>query len=371
MHLKTMKNNFIGIMTGTSVDAIDVAELFINEEEYELLNTKSFQFPKNIKNKILEISRNKRGHDSFQISSLSDELAYIYAKSIDAFIYESNINRESINAVGIHGQTISHNPNEINPSSIQLGNGKIVAQKTGLIVVNDFRSADILAGGQGAPLAPLFHNRFFGKKDITRAVINIGGIANISVLGSNLIGYDIGPGNVLIDSWCREKKARDFDEDGNWAQMGSLHQTLLDQFMKENFIQKNPPKSSGTDYFNSDWIKEKLKYVDDHISDADIQRTLTEFTATIIGDAINSINGIKQVAICGGGSKNKFLMRLIKKNTSSEIITTDSWGINADWVESAGFAYLAYLRINEISVDTSNITGSRGLIKLGKIQRPN
>jgi anhydro-N-acetylmuramic acid kinase len=370
MHLKTMKNNFIGIMTGTSVDAIDIAEIFINEEECKILNTKSFQFPEKMKNKILEISRNKTDPDNFQISSLSDELAYIYAESIDAFIYESDINKETINAVGIHGQTISHNPDEINPSSIQIGNGKIVAQETGLIVVNDFRSADILAGGQGAPLAPLFHNRFFGKKDINRAIINIGGIANISILGSNLIGYDIGPGNVLIDSWCREKKAQDFDKDGSWAKMGRLHQTLLDQLMREKFIQRNPPKSSGTDYFNSDWIKEKLKYIDDHISDVDIQRTLTEFTASIIGNEIDNINDIEQVAICGGGSKNKLLMRLIKNNTSAEIVTTDSWGMNPDWVESAGFAYLAYLRINERPVDTSKITGSRGVIKLGKIQRP-
>ena len=174
MHLKTMKNHFIGIMTGTSVDAIDVAELFINKEECKLLNAQSFQFPEKMRNKILEISRNKAVHDNSQISSLSDELAYIYAESIDAFIYQSNIDRESINAVGIHGQTISHKPDEINPSSIQIGNGEIVAKETGLIIVSDFRSADILAGGQGAPLAPLFHNRFFGKKDTTRAVINIG-----------------------------------------------------------------------------------------------------------------------------------------------------------------------------------------------------
>ena len=366
-----MKNHFIGIMTGTSVDAIDIAELFINKEECILLNAQSFQFPEKMRNKILEISRNKAVHDNFQISSLSDELAYIYAESIDAFIYESNIDRECINAVGIHGQTISHKPDEINPSSIQIGNGEIVAKETGLIIVSDFRSADILAGGQGAPLAPLFHNRFFGKKDTTRAVVNIGGIANISIFGSNLMGYDIGPGNVLMDSWSREKISVDYDENGHWAETGCLHQKLFDSLMKEEFIRRNPPKSSGTDYFNIDWIKEKLSQIDDHIIDADIQRTLTEFTAAIIAEAINNVNDLKQVAISGGGSKNKLLMDLIKKNVSSEIVTTDFWGMHPDWVEAAGFAYLAYLRMNDISIDMSTITGSKGGIKLGNIQRPN
>ena len=357
-------------MTGTSVDAIDIAELFINEEECKLLNAKSFQFPEKLKNKILEISRNKTDPDNFQISSLSDELSYIYAESIDAFIYESEIDKESINAIGIHGQTISHKPDEINPSSIQIGNGEIVAQETGLTIVSDFRSADILAGGQGAPLAPLFHNRFFGKTDTTRAVVNIGGIANISVFGTNLMGYDIGPGNVLMDSWSREKISVDYDENGQWAETGCLHQKLFDNLMQEEFIQRSPPKSSGTDYFNIDWIKEKLSLIEDHIFDVDVQRTLAEFTAAIIAEAINNANGIKQVAISGGGSKNKLLMNLIKKNVSSEIVTTDFWGMHPDWVEAAGFAYLAYLRMNDISIDMSTITGSKGRIKLGNIQRP-
>ena len=357
-------------MTGTSVDAIDIAELFINEEECKLLNAKSFQFPEKLKNKILEISRNKTDPDNSQISSLSDELSYIYSESIDAFIYESEIDKESINAVGIHGQTISHNPDEINPSSIQIGNGEIVAQETGLTIVSDFRSADILAGGQGAPLAPLFHNLFFGKTDTTRAVVNIGGIANISVFGTNLMGYDIGPGNVLMDSWSRENISADYDENGHWAETGCLHQKLFDSLMKEEFIQRSPPKSSGTDYFNIDWIKEKLSLIDDHIFDVDVQRTLTEFTAAIVAEAINDANGIKQVAISGGGSKNKLLMNLIKKNVSSEIVTTDFWGMHSDWVEAAGFAYLAYLRMNDISIDMSTITGSKGRIKLGNIQRP-
>jgi anhydro-N-acetylmuramic acid kinase len=140
--------------------------------------------------------------------------------------------------------------------------------------------------------------------------------------------------------------------------------------MKEEFIQRSPPKSSGTDYFNIDWIKEKLSQIDDRIIDVDIQRTLTEFTAAIIAEAINNANGLKQVAISGGGSKNKLLMDLIKKNVSSEIVTTDLWGMHPDWVEAAGFAYLAYLRMNDISIDMSTITGSKGRIKLGNIQRP-
>mgnify|MGYP001228530462 CR=1 FL=1 len=178
-----MKNIYIGVMTGTSVDAIDIAALSIDHKSYKLLSAKSYAFPKKLKNKILKCSRKQGNFNDKIISSLGDELAYVYAKSIETFIDESNLEKETINALGLHGQTISHNPNDPHPSSTQIGNGEIVAKATGLIIVNDFRSADIIAGGQGAPLAPLFHDRFFGEANKTRAVINIGGIANISIFG--------------------------------------------------------------------------------------------------------------------------------------------------------------------------------------------
>ena len=360
----------MGVMTGTSVDAIDIAALSIDHESYKLLNAKSYPFPENLKNKILEYSRNQESIDDNKICSLGDELAHVYAKSIEAFIDESYLKKETINAVGLHGQTISHNPDDQNPSSVQIGNGEIVAKTTGLIVVNDFRRADINAGGQGAPLAPLFHDRFFGETNKIRAVINIGGIANISIFGKELTGYDIGPGNVLMDSWCREIKSCDFDENGRWAEKGNLNQMLLDKLMEEEFIHKNPPKSSGTDYFNIKWINEKLEQFDFRISDTDIQRTLAEYTANIIAEAIKSHSDIDQIAICGGGAENNFLMKLIREKSSSEIVKTDCWGMSHEWVEAAGFAYLAYLRVNDKAVDTSTITGSDGMVKLGDIQKP-
>ena len=357
-------------MTGTSVDAIDIAALSIDHQSYKLLNAKSYAFPQKLKNEILECSRNQDSLEDNQMKTLGDELANVYAKSIEAFIDELNLERERINAVGIHGQTISHNPNDQHPSSIQIGNGEIVASATGLIVVNDFRSADIIAGGQGAPLAPLFHNRFFGEANKTRAVINIGGIANISIFGKELAGYDIGPGNVLMDSWCKEIKGRDFDENGTWAEKGDSNQKLLEYLLEEEFIHQKPPKSSGTDYFNIKWINKKLEQFNDPISDNDIQRTLAEFTATIIAGAIESFRDIDQIAICGGGVKNNLLMKLLREKTSSEIVKTDCWGMDHEWVEAAGFAYLAYLRVNNISVDTSTITGSKGRVNLGNIQNP-
>ena len=357
-------------MTGTSVDAIDIAALSIDHESYKLLNAKSYPFPENLKNKILEYSRNQENIDDNKTRSLGDQLAHVYAKSIEAFIDESHLKKEAINAVGLHGQTISHNPDDQNPSSTQIGNGEIVAKTTGLIVVNDFRRADIIAGGQGAPLAPLFHNRFFGEANKIRAVINIGGIANISIFGKELTGYDIGPGNVLMDSWCREIKSRDFDENGRWAERGKLNQILLDKLLEDEFINRRPPKSSGTDYFNIKWINGKLEQFDFPINDTDIQRTLAEFTANIIAAAIKSHSDIDQIAICGGGAENNFLMELIREKSSYEVVKTDCWGMHHEWVEAAGFAYLAYLRVNDIPVDTSSITGSNGMVKLGDIQKP-
>ena len=365
-----MKNIFIGVMTGTSVDAIDLAALSIDHESYKLLNAKSYPFPENLKNKILEYSRNQESIDDNKTRSLGDQMAHVYAKSIEAFINESHLKKETINAVGLHGQTISHNPDDQNPRSTQIGNGEIVAKTTGLIVVNDFRRADIIAGGQGAPLAPLFHDRFFGEANKIRAVINIGGIANISIFGKELTGYDIGPGNVLMDSWCREIKSCDFDENGKWAERGNLNQILLDKLLEDEFIHRRPPKSSGTDYFNIKWINEKLEQFDFPINDTDIQRTLAEFTANIIAAAIKSHSDIDQIAICGGGAENNFLMELIREKSSYEVLKTDCWGMNHEWVEAAGFAYLAYLRVNDIPVDTSSITGSNGMVKLGDIQKP-
>ena len=357
-------------MTGTSVDAIDIAGLSIDHQSFELLNAKSYPFPKNLKNEILECSRNQDTIDENEMGTLGDKLANIYVKSIEAFIDEFNFKKEMINAIGLHGQTISHKPNDLKPTSVQIGNGKIVANKTGLTVVNDFRRADIIAGGQGAPLAPLFHNRFFGEANKIRAVINIGGIANISIFGKELAGYDIGPGNVLMDSWCREIKARDFDENGRWAKKGSLNQELLESFLEEEFIYKKPPKSSGTDYFNIKWINQKLKQFGDPICETDIQRTLAEFTAVIISNEINRLSELDQIAICGGGAENTFLMKLIREKTSSKIVKTDSWGMNHEWVEAAGFAYLAFLNINNHLVDMSTITGSSGMIKLGSVEYP-
>ena len=363
-----MKNIYIGVMTGTSVDAIDIAALMISKDDFRLLNAQSFQFLKITREKILRIIRNYKVMNQDEIKSLDRELATIYGDTINKFISSSKIEKKNIVAIGLHGQTILHQPNAINPMSLQIGDGKIVRKITGISVVNDFRSEDIRSGGQGAPLAPIFHNHFFGKTGIKRAVINIGGISNISILADEVIGYDIGPGNTLMDIWIKDTKEKNFDEDGQWAKSGNINEKLLVKFLEDEFINLKPPKSTGTDYFNISWINQKLKELDNQISSSDIQRTLAELTARIIARTINTENGLNEVAVCGGGSGNKFLMQLVQNHSHFKIHQTNQWGMDSKWVESSGFAYLAYLRINNFALDLSKITGSKGRVKLGKIR---
>ena len=367
-----MANFYIGLMSGTSIDSVDAVVASFEQGQFKLIGHLSYDIPDHLKQAIQNLCQ--PGIDTVQLYAETDQrLGELFAQASLAMMAELGISSDQILAIGSHGQTVRHAAPGKGGIAFtqQIGDPNTIAARTGCPVVADFRRKDMALGGHGAPLVPAFHQQLFSDSEQNRVIVNIGGIANISVFGNNLMGYDIGPGNVLMDSWTKEKIGADYDESGKWAETGFLNQKLFDHLMKEEFIHKSPPKSSGTDYFNIDWIKEKLKQIDDHICDVDIQRTLAEFTAAIIAEAINNANGLKQVAISGGGSKNKLLMDLIKKNVSSEIVTTDFWGMHPDWVEAAGFAYLAYLRINDISVDMSTITGSKGEIKLGNIQSPN
>ena len=363
-----IKNLYIGIMSGTSVDAIDIVAIEIEDNDFSFVGGVNFEFPNHLRTKILEITRQEGEQDSKIIAELDNELGCEYANAVNQLLRTYEIKKEKVNAIGLHGQTIAHHPNATAPKSIQIGDAKLVAQKTEIICVSDFRSADIDAGGQGAPLAPIFHSWLFGIPKKNRAIINIGGISNISILDENqLRGYDLGPGNILLDSWIQTHEKVKYDDKGLWARQGNTNKDLLDIFLEDDFFSIAPPKSTGSDYFNLNWIKKNLNIFKQNIEPQDVQSTLTEVTARLISDCLNTFTNIGETALCGGGSENKYLVERIMKLYKGKIFRTDDWGLNSEWVEASGFAYLAYLRLQNRDLDLSGVTGSTKKVKLGEI----
>ena len=377
------KNLYLGVMSGTSVDAIDIVAVKIFDGSFDFIDAKSFQFEPTLRKEILELSRNSSELNEAELKLADRKLANAYGKAINEFLSSSEININDIVAVGLHGQTILHKPNAKKPFSLQIGDGQIVSDITGLTIIDDFRSSDIKAGGQGAPLAPLFHSFLFGDEEEIRCVLNIGGIGNISIFkgGEVIAGYDTGPGNVLMDSWSMHNGIGPYDKNGDWARSGKLNDPLqMSLLEQDNFIEKSHPKSTGTDYYNIDFIIRAIKECGQDIKPEDVQRTLLEFTAgsfAFIGEDNISMPTEERsswIAISGGGSKNKFLVERIEDLfylMPGELETTKAWGVDSEWVEALGFAYLAFLRMNEIYVDLSKVTGSRSQILLGNIQTPN
>ena len=377
------KNLYLGVMSGTSVDAIDIVAVKIFDDSFNFIDAKSFQFEPTLRKEILELSRNSSELNEAELKLADRKLANTYGVAINEFLLSSGINKNDVAALGLHGQTILHKPDAEKPFSLQIGDGQIVSNITGLTVVDDYRSSDINAGGQGAPLAPLFHSFLFGDEKETRCVLNIGGISNISIFkGREVIaGYDTGPGNVLMDSWSIHNGIGPYDNNGDWARSGKLNDPLQMSLLDQDvFMEKSHPKSTGTDYYNIDFIIKAINECGKDLKPEDVQRTLLEFTASsfaFIGkDNIDKPieERSKWIAISGGGSKNNFLVERIEDLINilpGELKTTEAWGVNSEWVEALGFAYLAFLRMKEISVDLSKVTGSRGQILLGNIRIPN
>ncbi len=369
-------------MSGTSVDAIDIVAVNIFENHYELIDAYSFNFEEELRNEILRESRDVLELKQSDLRLLDQKIAYVYGSTINEFLSKSTINKNDISAVGLHGQTIIHQPEADQPYSLQLGDSQIVSDITDLIIIDDFRSADIRAGGQGAPLAPIFHSFLFGQKKRVRSVINIGGISNISFFrGSKALkGYDLGPGNILMDSWSIYNGIGKYDKDGDWGRSGVKCDELLKILGKQDkFLHKKPPKSTGSDHYNLEFILNAIAKCNISPKPEDVQSALIEYTANLFRDldwrnlleTDGEIN--TQIAISGGGAKNKFLMERIEdlmEIPRGGLQTTEAWNVKSEWVEAIGFAYLAFLRLNEKSVNLSKITGSNGEILLGKVSLP-
>ncbi len=377
----------IGLMSGTSADGVDGVVLRIADRgELSIHASANLDYPSEVKDRIRQLTSRKITATS-QADNLDIELTQHYAKVVEQLL--ETIDRKNISVIGCHGQTIRHSPLSDPPFSLQIGDGAELARLSRCAVVTDFRAADLAAGGQGAPLTPAFHQVAFASKTHHRSIINIGGISNITVLPAtgrnrpndaqdihdniNVIGFDIGPGNTLIDYWCRTHFDCEYDNNGEITENGTIQLDFLDILLNDPYFETPPPKSTGLEYFNPRWLKDKLSLWEgrDQSTNTDILTTLTALTAKTIADQLNNRQPkIDTAYLCGGGAKNAVLVTLLKQQTTTAIDTTATLGIDPQWVEAAAFAWIAYRTLNQLPSTLPSVTGASNPTIAGVISPP-
>ena len=357
------KELYIGVMSGTSLDSVDVALCEIDTESCILVHSKEYPFDEKLKEEILSAIS---GSVTLEIvGTLDHKLGCLFSEAILSFLSDFSLKAEDINAIGVHGQTLWHAPDSKNPFSMQLGDANIVVSKTDIQTIADFRRMDIANGGQGAPFAPAFHQFLFGNLKGFNAVVNIGGMANITLLGKKLFGWDSGCGNVLLDYWVRENAYKPYDYNGEFAKSGVVNEDLLELMLSDVYFKKSAPKSTGREYFNSMWLEEKLSAFS-LLKVEDVQRTLLELTARTIADDLEG-KRVDRLIVCGGGAKNRFLMQRLDMLTSCSVKSSEHVGVDGDALEAMAFAWLAYKRKHREEVDLKSVTGAKKNSLLGAI----
>ena len=349
------KERYIGIMSGTSLDGVDVVLCEIDSHTCTLLSSLEYPMPQDLKSDILKRITNK--NTLMEIGHIDHHLGLLFTQSVGALLIRENIDASSIRAIGLHGQTLWHAPSGDYPFTMQLGDPNILAAKIGIPVVADFRRKDVALGGQGAPFTPSFHEFIFKNINTSVSVVNIGGMANITVLGDKLIGYDTGCGNVMLDMWIQKHKGVAYDKDGAWAKSAKIDYALLDVMMADEYFSAPYPKSTGREKFNEGWLDDCLSNVGmgtPRPTDVDIQRTLVELTALSISNEVLKFNP-DVTLLCGGGAKNGFLVERIKALMPNVEVAIAQ---NADEIEAMTFAWLAYKRIHEEIVNLKDVTGA-------------
>jgi anhydro-N-acetylmuramic acid kinase len=355
---------FVGLMSGTSLDGADAALVDFSSPMPRTLAFATVPFPAALRERILSLS--EPGKDSLELAGrVSLELADLYARAVEAVLAGGGVARGNVTAIGCHGQTVRHRPDL--GFTIQLNDPARLAERSGIDVVADFRRRDMAAGGQGAPLVPAFHEAVFRDSGRSRAVVNIGGISNVTWLppGRKALGFDCGPGNVLLDGWARRHLGRDFDEDGQWASRGRTDAGLLDRLLEEPFLDTPPPKSTGRELFRLAWLEEKLPST---YRPADVQSTLTDFTARSIVDSIDRFcRDTQEIYLSGGGARNSALVTRIADLARRPVEKTDALGVPTGHVESMAFAWLAMKCVRREPVDLTAATGAREPRVLGAV----
>lgn len=353
------------------MDAVDTALVDIEAGSLDLVEYEQFPLPEEIRTGVRKLS----GSSSMDaVTCMDAELGHLFADAVLAIIKQAGIPKESIRAIGSHGQTILHLPQASPPRTLQIGDANTIAHRTGITTVTDFRRLDLAAGGQGAPLAPALHAQYFRSGSADRIILNIGGIANITLLPSSrqqqLLGFDTGPGNGLMDDWNRRHNSTSMDKDGEWAASGMVNQSLLEGLLSDPYFSQTAPKSTGRDYFNLEWLDVKLNKSAPAVSAVDVQATLVLLTARNIADAIKQYApSTREIYVCGGGIHNPVLMKTLESCVPEGIIiaSTESLGIHPDAVEAVTFAWLAHCRMEGIPGNLPSVTGAERPVILGAI----
>lgn len=359
-----MSELYIGVISGTSLDAIDVACIEIKNGNPAFINASAYNIPDNIQQQCRTLIQTKQTGLA-ELIELDVQLGRMFAAAINDFIRKNRLDLNNIKAIGSHGQTIYHHPDSDTPGTLQLGDPNTIAEQTGITVVADLRRRDMAAGGQGAPLVPIFHNALT-HKNRNIAIVNIGGIANVTVQDNagHTLGYDTGPGNGLMDSYCRHHLGKAWDENGATAASGIVDKTLLQHFLSDSYFSQSVPKSTGSEYFNLAWLTRHLSDTD---KAEDVLATLAELTAITIANAIHACSA-KHLYVCGGGVHNHFLIERIQHHVLPiEVSSIQALGIHPDWIEACAFGWLAYLTMNQQPGNVCTVTGAAREVILGGI----
>lgn len=368
--------HYIGLMSGTSADGVDAVLVNFDADIPKLLDSLYIPYNSDIRTRILNLCHPAE-NEIQRLGELDNILAKIFADAVMQLLAKQKIHYKNILAIGSHGQTIRHFPQLPHPFTLQIGDPNIIAALTQITTIADFRRKDMALGGQGAPLVPLFHQYIFASEKINRIIVNIGGIANITCLIPNapFLGFDTGPGNVLIDSWAQQHLSMPCDKDGAWAAQGEINHQFLKHLLGDPYFQLSPPKSTGRELFNLHWLENKLKNFSTTLSTIDVQATLTQLTAQSIINAIrlhctNCTRG--ELIICGGGAHNQTLMKMLNKLAAPDFIvnTTAQYGIDPDWIEAMAFAWLAKQTLHRQPGNHPAITGAKQFAVLGGIYWP-
>lgn len=362
---------FIGLMSGTSLDAVDAALVDFGTGTPELIHQYQHPLSPSLKSDIQDLC--SPGENEIERMGRCDAaIGHLFAGAALTLIREAKLQPDQIAAIGSHGQTIRHHPDKPTPFTLQIGDPNLIAQLSGITTVADFRRRDMAAGGQGAPLVPAFHKEVFSSRK-NRALLNIGGMANLTLLPSDkslpITGFDTGPGNVLLDAWYRMHQPDNFDNRGEWAAGGKIQDKLLNQLIADDYFALAPPKSTGRELFNLAWLKNHLATLPQNTDAQWIGSTLTELTAVSVSNAIKDhFPQCEELFVCGGGAHNDYLLcRLQQHMASCQIQTTAKLGIDPDWVEAMAFAWLAKQTLTHQPGNIVSVTGASEECILGGV----
>jgi anhydro-N-acetylmuramic acid kinase len=361
---------YLGLISGTSMDAIDAALVDFDVAPLSIIATSATPFEPELKRRISALIDHADQVALDEVGQIDVALGRAFAQAALALMQTAGISAAGVTAIGSHGQTLRHRPDLAVPFTWQIGDPNTLAEMTGISVVADFRRRDVAAGGQGAPLLPVFHDQVFRSDDEDRVIANLGGIANITILtqGSSVTGFDTGPANRLLDAWIAQHLAKDFDADGAWAASGQVDDTLLRELLDEPYLRLAPPKSTGRELFNLPWLESKLGLFSR--PPRDVQATLRQFTARTLADALRQFAPGAALYVCGGGAHNLGLLNAIAALIApNPVASTAALGLDPDFVEAVAFAWFAKRTLEGLTSSAGTVTGAKGARILGGLYR--